>query len=183
MKFIPLPLPGAYVVEPEIYSDDRGSFYRFYCADEFREIGPSKPWLQLNHSFTKDKATLRGLHYQLPPYAEIKMVKCIAGKALDVIVDLRKDSPGFLQWTSVELTADNKRMIYIPEGFAHGFQTLTDNCELIYHHSAKYMKDAEGGIRWNDPRINILWPLTPVHISDRDQKHPLVTGEFSGINL
>jgi dTDP-4-dehydrorhamnose 3,5-epimerase len=183
MKFVSLPLEGAYMIEPDIYRDERGSFFRFYCADEFREIGHSKPWIQLNHSVTKEKATVRGMHYQLPPHAEIKMVKCIKGNALDVIIDLRKGSPSFMQWTGVELSAENKKMIYIPEGFAHGFQALSDDCELIYHHSTVYKKEAEGGIRWNDPAIGIHWPLPPVHISDRDQQHPLLTTAFSGIHL
>jgi dTDP-4-dehydrorhamnose 3,5-epimerase len=183
MKFQPLSLKGAFVVEPDIHQDDRGLFFRFFCADEFRRIGHTKPWIQLNHSFTKEKGSLRGMHYQLSPHAEIKMVKCVAGKVFDVIIDLRKESTGFLQWTGIELSAENKKMIYIPEGFAHGFQALTDDCELIYHHSAAYKKEAERGIRWNDPAVNIQWPLTPVHLSDRDQQHPLVNSEFSGINL
>ena len=183
MIFIPLPLQGAYIVEPDVHQDERGSFFRFYCADEFREIGHNQPWMQLNHSFTRAKGTLRGMHYQFPPHAEIKLVKCISGKALDVIIDLRNKSSSFLQWTSVEISADNKRMIYIPEGFAHGFQALTDNCELIYHHSTAYKKDAERGIRWDDPKINIQWPLIPIHVSERDQNHPLVTADFSGINI
>jgi dTDP-4-dehydrorhamnose 3,5-epimerase len=181
MNFIPLPLQGAFIVEPEVYQDERGSFYRFYCADEFREIGIETAWVQLNHSFTRTKGTLRGMHYQIAPYTEVKMVKCISGKVLDVIIDLRRKSASFLHWTGVEISADNKRMIYIPEGFAHGFQTLTDNCEMIYHHSRVYEKDAEGAVRWNDPKINIIWPMTPVHVSERDQNHPWVTEGFLGV--
>jgi dTDP-4-dehydrorhamnose 3,5-epimerase len=183
MNFIPLPLHGAFIVEPEVYQDDRGSFCRFYCADEFREIGIDITWVQLNHSFTRTMGTLRGMHYQIAPYSEVKMVKCISGKVLDVIIDLRKKSPSFLHWTGVEISAENKRMIYIPEGFAHGFQTLTDNCEMIYHHSRAYEKDAEGAVRWNDPKFNIIWPMTPVHVSERDQNHPWVTEDFSGVNI
>jgi dTDP-4-dehydrorhamnose 3,5-epimerase len=183
MIFTPLSLHGAYIVEPEVFQDERGSFYRFFCTDEFRQIGHDKPWVQLNHSFTKSKGTVRGLHFQLPPHAEIKMVKCIAGKILDVIIDLRKGSSTFLQWTGVEISAENRRMMYIPEGFAHGFQTLTDDCEMIYHHSEVYTKDAEGGIRWNDPLINIKWPLPAFHISTRDQQFPLITNQFQGIKV
>lgn len=183
MKFTPLPLSGAYIIEPDVHQDERGFFYRFFCEDEFKKIGHSKPWVQLNHSFTKSKGTIRGMHFQQPPHPEIKLVKCIAGKALDVIIDLRKDSDSFLQWTAAEISALNRKMMYIPEGFAHGFQTLTDDCELIYHHSASWIKESEGGIRWNDPLIHIDWPMPPVNVSDRDQQHPLLTPQFSGIKL
>ncbi|HEY4935375.1 MAG TPA: dTDP-4-dehydrorhamnose 3,5-epimerase [Puia sp.] len=183
MIFIPLPFQGAYIIEPEVYQDERGSFYRFFCEDEFKQIGHNKPWIQINHSHTKSKGTLRGLHFQLPPYSEIKMVKCIAGKILDVIIDLRNGSSTFLQWTGVEISAENRRMMYIPEGFAHGFQTLTDDCEMIYHHSASYVKDSEGGIRWDDPMINIKWSLPPIHVSTRDQEFPLINRQFQGIKL
>jgi dTDP-4-dehydrorhamnose 3,5-epimerase len=183
MIFTPLSLQGSYIIEPEVYEDERGSFYRFFCAEEFRQIAHDKPWVQLNHSYTKSKATIRGLHFQLAPHAEIKMVKCIAGKILDVIIDLRKGSSTFLQWSGVEISAENRRMIYIPEGFAHGFQTLTDDCEMIYHHSEIYSKDAEGGIKWNDPLINIKWPLRGLHISARDQQFPLITNQFQGIKV
>jgi dTDP-4-dehydrorhamnose 3,5-epimerase len=183
MIFIPLPFKGAYIIEPEVYHDERGSFYRFFCADEFRQIGHNKPWVQLNHSYTKSKATVRGLHFQLPPHTEIKMVKCIVGKILDIIVDLRKGSSTYLQWTGAEISADNRRMMYIPEGFAHGFQTLTDDCEMIYHHSEVYTKDAERGIRFDDPVINIKWPLPPLHTSARDLQFPLITKQFQGIKV
>ncbi|SEN16453.1 dTDP-4-dehydrorhamnose 3,5-epimerase [Niastella yeongjuensis] len=123
------------------------------------------------------------MHFQLPPHSEIKMVRCIAGQVLDVIVDLRKDSPTFLQWNSVELSAENRNMLYIPEGFAHGFQTLTDNCELLYHHTALYKPGAEGGLRFNDPRLGINWPITPTVISERDHNHTLVDNFFEGIKI
>jgi dTDP-4-dehydrorhamnose 3,5-epimerase len=183
MIFKSLPFQGAYIIEPEVYRDERGKFYRFYSEDEFSQIEHTKHWIQINHSYTKEKGTLRGLHYQLPPHAEIKMVKCIAGKILDVIIDLRNGSSTFLQWTGVEISAENRLMLYIPEGFAHGFQTLTDDCELIYHHTASYIKDAEGGIRWDDPLVKIKWPLPPLYISERDQHHPLITRQFQGIKL
>lgn len=183
MIFTPLSLAGAYIVEPIVHSDERGLFYRYFSADEFKKIGHHKPWVHLNHSYTKTRGSIRGLHFQQPPHSEIKMVKCIAGKILDVIIDLRKDSQSFLQWTGIEISADNRRMIYIPEGFAHGFQTLTDDCELIYHHSAVYVKESEGGIRWDDPSLNIRWPLPGVNISERDQQHPLITQQFAGIKL
>jgi len=183
MKFTPLLLNGAYIVEPTVHGDERGLFYRFYCADEFKQIGHYKPWVQLNQSYTKSRGTIRGMHFQQPPHAEIKMVKCIKGKIMDIMVDLRNESQTFLQWVGIELSAENRRMLYIPEGFAHGFQTLTDDCELVYHHSAAYAKDSEGGIRWSDSLVNVHWPLPPINISDRDQQHPLLTNQFTGIKL
>ncbi len=183
MIFTPLACKGAYQIDPDILADERGSFFRFYSAEEFRQIGHHKPWVQLNHSYSKEKGTVRGLHFQYPPYTEIKMVKCIRGKVWDLMVDLRHGSESFLQWTAIELSADNKRMAYIPEGFAHGFQTLTDECELIYHHSANYVKESEGGVRWNDPLLNIEWPLAALNLSSRDQQHALLTKTFEGIKL
>ena len=121
------------------------------------------------------------MHFQLPPYREIKMVRCVRGKVYDVIVDIRKNSSTFLQWVGIELSPAALNMIYIPEGFAHGFQTLTDDCELIYHHSEFYMPGAEGGIRYNDPFVNIKWPSEVTSISERDLNHPLLTKEFKGI--
>src|SRR2546421_12907818 len=127
MKFSPGPLKGSFVIDPKPFTDDRGWFTRFYCKNEFQQIGHVKEWVQLNHSVTYKKGTIRGMHYQVHPYQEIKMVKCIVGAVYDVIIDLRSGSETFLNWFGVELSADNKKMIYIPEGFAHGFQCLTDN--------------------------------------------------------
>ena len=181
MIFIPAPLAGSYIIELTPFSDSRGWFARTYCKDEFQQIGHTKEWVQMNHSFTVKKGALRGMHFQLPPFAEIKMVRCIAGAVFDVIIDLRKDSATFLQWFGTELSAKNKKMLYIPEGFAHGFQTLTDDCELIYHHTEAYTPGAEAGILYNDPLIGIGWPEAPTEISDRDTKHPLVNDSFTGI--
>jgi dTDP-4-dehydrorhamnose 3,5-epimerase len=181
MKFIPAPLPGIYIIELQPVSDSRGWFARTFCKNEFAEIGHTKEWVQMNHSHTNRKGAIRGMHYQLPPFSEIKMVRCIAGAVLDVVIDVRKDSATFLQWTAVELTAANKRMIYIPEGFAHGFQTLEDDSELIYNHSSFYTPGAEGGIRYNDPLVNINWPLPVTDISDRDLSHPLLNDSYKGI--
>jgi dTDP-4-dehydrorhamnose 3,5-epimerase len=181
MKFTPTPLKGVFIVDLQPFADGRGWFTRTYCKNEFEEIGHTKEWVQLNHSFTNKKGAVRGMHYQLPPFSEIKLVRCIAGAVWDVVIDIRKDSPSFLQWTGVEMSAENKKMIYIPEGFAHGFQTLTDNCELLYHHSSFYTPGAEGGIKYDDKRINIKWPLTVTEISDRDLSHPLLTDSFKGI--
>lgn len=181
MIFTPTQLKGVFIIDLQPVGDSRGWFTRTYCKNEFAEIGHDKEWVQLNHSFTSKKGTVRGMHYQLPPFSEIKMVRCIAGAVLDVVIDLRKDSPAFLQWTGVELSAENKKMIYIPEGFAHGFQCLTDNCELLYHHSAFYTPGAEGGIRYDDPLVGINWPLELTEISDRDKAHPFLDKNFKGI--
>jgi dTDP-4-dehydrorhamnose 3,5-epimerase len=181
MIFTPTSLSGSFLIDLEPYSDDRGWFARFYCENEFERIGHTKKWVQLNHSTTYNKGALRGMHYQLPPYREIKMVRCIAGAVYDVIIDIRKDSATFLQWFGAELSAANKRMMYIPEGFAHGFQCLTDNCELIYHHTEFYTPNAEGGIRFDDPAVNINWPLPAGVLSARDAGHPYLTDDFKGI--
>jgi dTDP-4-dehydrorhamnose 3,5-epimerase len=135
----------------------------------------------MNHSFTAEKGTVRGMHFQHPPHAEIKMVRCIAGAVYDVAVDLRKDSETFLQWYGIELSAENKQMIYIPEGFAHGFQTLTENVELMYHHTEFYTPEAEEGLLYNDPMLNINWPLQINNLSERDTKHPIIQSNFKGI--
>ncbi|MEI7965640.1 MAG: dTDP-4-dehydrorhamnose 3,5-epimerase [Chitinophagaceae bacterium] len=181
MKFIETPLTGCYIIEPEVFADERGWFIRSFCKDEFNTIGHHQEWVQMNHSFTKLTGTIRGMHFQLPPFSEIKLVRCISGKVFDVVVDLRKDSPGFLQWYGVELSAANKKMIYIPEGFAHGFQTLEDNSELLYHHSAFYSPGVEGGIKYDEPRINISWPIAVTCISERDGQHAFLEENFKGI--
>lgn len=181
MIFTELPLKGAFIIEPKIFADERGQFYRYFCKNEFSAIGHHKEWVQMNHSYTAKKATIRGMHYQLPPFSEIKYLRCIAGKIWDVIVDIREGSPTFLQWMGVELSAENKKALYIPEGFAHGFETLTDDCELIYHHSAFYTAGMEGGLRYDDPRLHISWPLEPVCLSERDRSHPFINEPFQGI--
>lgn len=181
MIFTPTFLKGAYVIDLQPFSDDRGWFARYYCKDEFGSIGHVKEWVQMNHSVSYQRGTLRGMHFQVPPYQEIKMVRCIAGAVLDVIVDLRKDSASFLQVYAQELSAANRKMLYIPEGFAHGFQTLTENAELIYHHTEFYKPGAEGGLRYDDPALGIQWPLPVAVISDRDQRHPIIDKNFKGI--
>lgn len=183
MIFTETILNGCYIISPEPQSDSRGWFARTYCKEEFSKIGHQKEWLQLNHSATFNKGSIRGMHYQLPPFSEIKMVRCISGAIYDVVIDLRKDSPTFLKWLGTELSADNKKMMYIPEGFAHGFQTLSDNCELIYHHTAMYTPGSEGGMRYNDEKLNIKWPLPVSEISDRDKDHPLLNNDFKGISI
>jgi len=181
MIFTPAKLSGSYIIEINPMEDERGWFARYYCKNEFEKIGLQKEWVQLNHSFTKYKSSIRGMHYQLPPFSEIKLVRCIRGTVFDVIVDVRKDSATFLQWFGVELSAENKKMIYIPEGFAHGFQTLTDECELLYHHTEFYVPGVEAGIRYDDPLIKINWPLPAGVTSKKDSQHPYLTKSFKGI--
>ena len=181
MIFSAAPLSGVWLVDLEPFSDERGWFARFYCKDEFRQIGHAKEWVQLNQSVSFSRGTLRGMHFQFPPYREIKMVRCIQGAVFDVIVDLRRDSPTFLKWFGTELSARNNRMLYIPEGFAHGFQTLEDNSTLIYHHTEFYNRDAEGGLRYDDPAYGIVWPLPVTVISERDARHPYIDKNFKGI--
>ena len=181
MIFTPTSLKGSYLIDLQPYSDERGWFARFYCKDEFKQIGHDKEWVQLNHSVTFEKGALRGMHFQIAPCREIKMVRCVVGVVYDVIIDLRKDSETFLKWFGAELSAENKKMMYIPEGFAHGFQCLSQNCELIYHHTEFYKPGSEGGIRYNDPVIGIEWPLEVTTISARDQSHPYLDENFKGI--
>ena len=181
MIFTPARLTGSFEVTPEPRIDSRGWFARVFCKDEFAQIGHTKEWVQLNHSCTLKKGTIRGMHFQNPPFSEIKMVRCIAGAVYDVIIDLRKGSDTFLQWCGIELSAQNKKMLYIPQGFAHGFQTLEDNCELLYHHSEYHKPQAEAGIRYNDSMIGIEWPLALTDISERDITHALLTQQFKGI--
>lgn len=181
MNFTPTPLQGSFVVEPTGVTDDRGWFGRIFCKKEFNEIGHDKEWVQLNHSSTNKKGTVRGMHFQIHPYGEIKMVKCVSGAVYDVIIDLRKDSPTYLKWFGQELSSVNRKMLYIPERFAHGFQTLTDQCDLIYFHSEYYVPNAEGGIRYDDPSIRIQWPQNIILVSERDSSHPYLDENFKGI--
>jgi dTDP-4-dehydrorhamnose 3,5-epimerase len=181
MIFTETSLKGSYVIDLEPFTDGRGWFARTFSKDEFQKIGHYKEWLQLNHSYTKEPGSLRGMHYQLPPFSEIKLVRCIAGKVYDVIVDIRKNSPTFLQWFGVEISSENKKMIYIPEGFAHGFETLTDDCELIYHHTAAYTPELEGGLKYDDKILGIQWPIPVRAMSQRDKTHSYLDKDFKGI--
>ena len=175
MKFTETGLPGAYIVDIEPVEDDRGFFARSWCKNEFAAHGLNTSLAQCNISFNKKKGTLRGLHYQERPYEEAKVVRCTRGAIYDVIVDLRPDSPTRRAWKAVELSADNGRTLYIPEGFAHGFQTLTDDAEVYYHMSEFYYPEAARGVLWNDPLLGIQWPFSaePI-ISVRDQAFPLL---------
>ena len=172
MILVETPLRGAYVIEIEKHEDERGFFARSWCAREFAAKGLDHDLVQCNVSFNKRKGTLRGLHYQIPPHAEVKLVRCTKGSLCDVIVDLRNDSPTFLKWFAVELTATNHRMLYIPKLFAHGFQTLEDETEIFYQMSEFYEPAASKGLRWNDPRLGINWPDASRTISHKDQAYP-----------
>jgi dTDP-4-dehydrorhamnose 3,5-epimerase len=168
MIFTPTPLTGSYEITLKPREDNRGWFARYFCKDDFQQIGHSKEWLQMNHSHTNKKGAIRGMHFQHPPYGETKLVRCIIGAVYDVIIDLRAGSNTFLQWFGTELTARKKNMLYIPAGFAHGFQTLEEDCELIYLHTENYVPGSEGGIKFDDPTLNIQWPLDVTELSERD---------------
>lgn len=182
MTFIQTPLKGAYLIELKPFSDDRGWFARTFCKNEFELINHDREFVQFNHSVTVLKGTIRGMHYQLPPYSEIKLIRCIRGKVFDVIIDIREGSPTFLEHFSVELSEENKFSLYIPEGFAHGFQTLEDNSQLIYHHTSFYQPGFEGGIHYSDPSVGIVWPLQVTRISDKDSNYEFLNN-FNGIKL
>ncbi|MGO8756747.1 MAG: dTDP-4-dehydrorhamnose 3,5-epimerase [Terracidiphilus sp.] len=170
MKFNQTALKGAYVIELEKLADDRGYFARAWCQHEFLDHGLDVVLVQCSISYNAKAGTLRGMHYQDPPYAETKLVRCTCGAVYDVIVDLRPDSPTFLQWTGVELTPENGRMMYVPKGFAHGFQSLAPESMLFYQISEFYAREYSRGVRWNDPLLKIEWPLEVGAISPRDQE-------------
>lgn len=173
MKFIETKLQGAYIVELDLLEDERGFFARSWCQKEFSERGLNPNLVQCNLSFNRHKGTLRGLHYQIHPHAEAKLLWCTRGAIYDVIIDIRPDSSTFKQWVGVELSVENRRMFYIPEGFAHGFQTLQDNTDLFYQMSEFYYPQSARGIRWDDPLFEIEWPPDECRtISPRDQSFP-----------
>jgi len=182
LEFIPTLLDGLYSINRKPIKDQRGFFNRLFCAEEIAEIGLKHPIVQINHTMTRQKGAIRGLHFQHIPYTETKIVTCIKGKVFDVAVDIRKNSPTFLQWHAEELSADNKVSLYIPDGFAHGFQALTNDCELLYMHSEFYQSDAEGALNVLDPRLSIEWPLEITEISERDNNHSMIN-MFKGIEI
>ena len=176
-----LPLAGLKLIERERLADDRGFLSRLFCADELEDAGWQKPITQINQTFTSKCGTVRGLHYQTQPHTEMKLVSCIRGEVWDVAVDLRANSSTFMQWYAQILSEDNCHALLIPEGFAHGFQTLINDCELLYMHTAIYSPQAEAALRFNDERLAITWPLPVTEISARDKVHPLLTSKFKGI--
>jgi dTDP-4-dehydrorhamnose 3,5-epimerase len=174
LRFSETPLSGVWLIEPEPLSDQRGWFARTFDREEFLARGLNPEVVQCNASYNSKRDTLRGLHYQAAPHGESKLVRCVRGAIFDVAVDLRSDSPTFRQWYGVELTADNAIAAYIPAGLAHGFLTLTDDCELLYQMGHDYVPDAARGVRWDDPAFNIQWPSThgPLIMSERDSSYP-----------
>lgn len=175
MIFTETKLRGAYIIEPELLEDERGFFARTWGREDFDARRLDSNLMQCNSSFNKQRGTLRGMHYQATPHEEVKLVRCTAGAIYDVIVDLREDSPTRSQWFGVELNASNRLMVYIPKGFAHGFQTLADETEVFYQVSEYYHPESARGVRWNDPAFGIDWPLTVTAISQRDREHPLLS--------
>ena len=171
MIFSETRLRGAYIIDPERIEDERGFFARSWCQKEFTEHGLNVNPVQCNISYNKLRGTLRGMHYQSRPHAETKLIRCTRGSIFDVIIDLRRDSETFTQWTGVELTAENRRMLYVPDDFAHGFFTLSDNSEVSYQMSAFYAAEASQGVRWDDPQFDITWPSQPRVISARDREY------------
>jgi dTDP-4-dehydrorhamnose 3,5-epimerase len=172
MKFTKTPLNSAYLIDVQKREDERGFFSRVFCKNEFEELGLEPNFVQVNNSLSVEKGTLRGLHYQLPPKEEVKVVRCIRGSIFDVIVDIRKNSPTFGKWFGAELSGENRRMMYVPKGFAHGFLSLTPNSELVYFVSEFYSPEHERGVRWDDPSLKIEWPGKPNVISDKDSNFP-----------
>lgn len=180
MKAVATEIPGLMLIQSERFRDDRGEFLRWFCADELASVLGGRAIMQANHSLTRRSGSLRGLHYQRPPYQEIKLVRCLRGKIFDVVVDLRHDSPTFLQWRGFELDDSRDTSLLIPEGCAHGFQTMADNTELLYLHTSPYTPSHEAGIRYDDPRLGIDWPMSVTDISQRDRNHPLLNESFEG---
>ena len=178
-----LPLAGLKLVERQRMGDSRGFLARLFCADELAAAGWRHPVAQINHTYTARCGTVRGMHYQQPPHAEMKLVTCIRGEVWDVAIDLRADSPTFLHWHAEILSADNNRALLIPEGFAHGFQTLSDDVELLYCHTAAHSPDAEAAFNAKDPRLAIVWPLEMTELSHKDAMHPLIDSKFEGVLL
>ena len=183
MIFNALPLAGAFTIDVQPFQDNRGFFTRIFCEKEFKEHELVQHFVQANHSGTHGKGVIRGMHFQHSPFCEVKLVKCIQGAIFDVIVDVRKDSPTFLQWFGAELSSENKRMMYVPAGFAHGFQSLTENSEITYLVSEFYNKESESGIRYNDETVNIQWPLPVSLLSEKDQIIPLVSDSFNAVKF
>ena len=172
MHFIPIDLEGAYLIEPEVISDERGFFSRTYCQNEFSSRGINSKIVQCNISYNKLRGTLRGMHFQKAPHSEAKLIRCTQGRIYDVIIDLRSNSKTFSKWFGVELTAENRIALYVPEGFAHGFITLKDDTEVLYQMTEFYHPASSAGVRWNDPRFSIKWPIEVKVISERDDSYP-----------
>lgn len=183
MNVIKTRISDLYVVESSKNEDTRGAFSRLFCSKELNDLLNGRQIKQVNQSWTSKKGAIRGLHFQYPPYAEIKLVRCLRGCVWDIAIDLRKDSPTYLSWHAEILSPDNSLMMVIPEGFAHGFQTMENDSELLYLHTNFYNQRAEGGLRFDDSSLAINWPIPVTDISARDQQHPLINLQFQGIKL
>jgi dTDP-4-dehydrorhamnose 3,5-epimerase len=183
MKLQPTKLDGLYEIQSITIGDARGRFTRLFCEQELTPISPDLHFTQINLSDTQRKGTIRGLHYQVAPAAEAKLITCLRGRVFDVAVDLRVDSSTFLQWHALELTDENNRAIFIPRGFAHGFQTLTDEVQLLYMHTAPWTPGCEAGLRYDDPRLAIEWPQPATAISEKDRGYRPIDETFSGVRL
>lgn len=183
LEFIKTPISDLFILKRKIIGDERGHFFRLFCQDELKEIGLKKPLSQINFSHAKEKYTTRGFHFQYAPNCETKIVTCIKGEIFDVAVDLRAGSPTFLKWFGTILSEENKCSLYIPEGFAHASQSLSDESSLIYLHTEAYSKENEGGVNVNDPMISVQWPHQPYNQSERDASFPFLTSNFKGIEI
>jgi dTDP-4-dehydrorhamnose 3,5-epimerase len=183
LELIQTTIKDLFIIQRKIFSDHRGTFLRIFSDNELKAIGLNKYISQVNYSFTKEKGTTRGLHYQMPPMAEVKIVTCIEGEIFDVAVDLRSNSPTFLKWFGAILSENSFNSLYIPEGFAHGFQTLKENCKIIYCHTSSYSQECEAGINILDPILSIKWPLEPINLSQRDISFSFLNPNFIGITL
>ena len=181
MKFHATPIHGLWEIEVSPNADARGSFTRLYCASTFDEVVPGLRFVQVNHSVTRKRGTVRGLHFQRAPALESKLIRCLRGRVFDVAVDLRAGSPTFARWHAVELREDEPRQLLMPPGCAHGFQTLADGCELLYQHSAPYRPAFEDGVRHDDPRLAVVWPEQVTEVSPRDLGFPSIDGKFAGL--
>ena len=181
MRFHPASIKGLWVIELEPFADNRGRFSRLFCKKELAQIGLQDEIVQVNHSVTLNRGALRGLHFQKPPYGEDKIIRCLRGEVFDVAVDLRKGSDTYLQWFGARLTPENNKAMYLPKGFAHGFQTLQMGSELLYFHTQFYTPEYEAGFRYDDPAIRIEWPEPVSEISDKDASLPYVREDFMGI--
>ncbi|MCL4179688.1 MAG: dTDP-4-dehydrorhamnose 3,5-epimerase [Verrucomicrobia bacterium] len=172
MRFTETAVTGVWLVELDLVSDDRGWFARTWCAREFEQRGLNSRLVQCNASFNARRGTLRGMHWQIPPHAETKLVRCVRGRIYDVVMDIRRDSPTYCQWCAFELAEGSGQLLYIPEGVAHGFLSLTDETEVLYQMSEVYAPDLARGIRWDDPAFGIAWPLLNPILSERDRSYP-----------
>lgn len=183
MKIVATEFDAAFMIEPKIIQDDRGRFSRLFSVDDLKEHGLDFNIAQANYSISRCKGTIRGMHYQAQPFAEIKLFKCLSGRVFDVIIDIRRGSSTFLKWQGVELDKSSNRMVYVPRGFAHGVQSLEPDTEILYFSSRPYSAETEGQIRWNDPRIGVHWPIDVPILSQKDGGAALLNQDFMGIEI